>query len=132
MLHNQILYSMLLFSGVSNSRFRNIRNRYNCQDLIDIHHIIPRKFRNHPTILMSEYNIDNGYNLCFLPTNKGRVVLNNHIDRPIHYNGHPGYNEYVEKSLDNMFMDGQVTEENMCRLIVLLRENMRHCHIPFY
>ena len=132
MLYNTIIYSMLLFSGVSNSKFRKIRNRYNCKDLIDIHHIIPRKFTNHPTILMSGYNINDGYNLCFLPTNKGSIKLYNHIDRPIHYNGHQGYNEYVERCLDTMLIDRDVSEENLCKLNKILRDNMRHCNIPFY
>ena len=62
---------------------------------VDIHHIIPREFRYHPTVVLSNYDIENGYNLMFLPTSKGACILNLHTDRPKHFNCHRRYNRYV-------------------------------------
>jgi len=124
-------YSGLLFSGLSRNDFRNTRNRRNLKELVDIHHIVPREFTYHPTILLSNYDIENGYNLIFLPTSKGACILNIHQDRPKHYNGHTKYNRYVATILDKMFIESKTNQYNLCKLNKKLKQNMRHLNIPW-
>ena len=124
-------YSGLLFSGLSRKDFYNARNKRNLNGLVEVHHIIPREFRYHPTILFSEYDIENGYNLMFLPTRKGSVILNTHTDRPKHFNGHRGYNRYVATVLDEMFIQSKTNQYNLCKLNKKLKQNMRHLNIPW-
>jgi len=132
MMFKLLTYSGLLFSYVPKSTFRSTRTERNLQGLIDIHHIIPRQLRNHPTIVLSKYNIENGYNFMFLPTNVGVDKLNIHKNRPIHIRGHPRYNSYVASVLDQMFLEKQTSEYNMCKLNKKLRQSMRHLDIPWY
>ena len=135
MLFKILTYSGLLFYNIHKSSFRNIRIKKNLTGLIEIHHIIPRQFKRHPTILFSNYDIENGYNLILLPNKKGEKLLNIHYDRPIHNNGHIQYNNYVKKRLDYIFNDRN-REENieqiMCELNIELRQNMRHLEIPWF
>lgn len=126
-----LTYSCLLFSGKNHAYFKKTRNRRGLQELIQIHHIIPREFRRHPTIVYSDYDIENGYNLMFLPTNKGAEYLNLHIDRPIHDGGHLQYNRYVGIALDKMFAQDKTRQHHLCELNLELKENMRHLSIPW-
>ena len=132
-----LTYTCLLFSGKNHQYFRNIRTRCGLTDLVQIHHIIPREFRNHPAIIDSGYNIEDGYNLVFLPTRMGVNGLNLHNDRPIHYGGHLLYNRYVGacldemSGLDNMSDQDATRREELCRFNRELRQNMRHCKIDW-
>lgn len=127
-----ITYTGLLFSGIPKMRFQQIRQDRNLQGLVDIHHIIPKQCRNHPTIVLSNYDIKNGYNLMFLPTPEGWIKISNlHPSRPIHMNGHREYNKFVITTLDNMLLNGQTNEYNLCKLNRYLRQNMRHLAIPW-
>jgi hypothetical protein len=127
-----LTYSSLLFSGMPKRTFRNMREKKNLKGLLDIHHIIPREFKKHPTIVFSKYDIENGYNLMFLPTHKGSNNLNIHSDRPIHSNGHIEYNMYVKKLLNEMFNNNLISEKDICELNLHLRQNMRHLDCPWY
>lgn len=126
-----LTYSGLLFSGKPHREFKRIRVNQNLSGLVDIHHILPKEFRYHPTILFSKYNLEDGYNLMFLPTSKGSCILNTHIDRPVHYNRHRSYNRYVGTILDEMFLESKTSEFNMCKLNKILRQNMRHLNCPW-
>ena len=126
MLIKLLTYSGLLFSGTPKNHFKKLRIRKELSGLIDIHHIVPKEFKRHPTIRFSKYNIEDGYNLMFLPTSKGKKILNTHNDRPDHSAGHASYNIYVGTLLDEMFMQGKTSECNMCKLNKKLRESMRH------
>ena len=131
MLLKLLTYSGLLFSGIPKRRFQNIRTRKNLNGLVDIHHIVPLEFRYHPTVLFSEYNIEDGCNLMFLPTLKGSIVLNVHKDRPVHFDGHRKYNKYVGMLLDEMFVESKTSEYNMCKLNKNLKQSMRHLNCPW-
>ena len=142
MLFKLLTYTGLLFYNTKKSLFRNTRRDYNLTGLIEIHHIIPRQFKRHPTIIFSKYDIENGYNFVFLPNKKGENVLNIHPDRPIHNNGHIEYNYYVKERLDIIFnkldkfdrldrfdlIDTINSKYNlqhlMCELNIELRQNM--------
>ena len=100
-------------------------------ELVNLHHIIPREFTYHPTVLLSNYDIENGYNLMFLPTLKGWSTLNTHHDRPPHYNGHIKYNRYIATVLDEMFLESKTNEYNLCKLNKKLKQNMRHLNCPW-
>ena len=126
-----LIYSGLLFSGLSRSNFKSIKKRYKLGDKVQIHHIIPREFKYHPVISFSEYEIENGYNMMFLPTYKGLEKLKLHSDRPIHESGHTKYNSYVGSILDKMLKDEKYYEDDMCLLNIHLKENMRHLNIPW-
>lgn len=126
-----LTYSCLLFSGKNRAYFKNARNRRSLQEKVQIHHIIPREFKRHPTILFSDYEIENGYNMMFLPTDKGSECFNLHIDRPLHYRGHLRYNRYVGIILDEMLIEDKTSEEDLCKFNQYLRENMRHLEIPW-
>ena len=124
-------YSGVLFSGLSRNDFYNVRNKNNLKELVEVHHIVPRQFTYHPTVLLSNYDIENGYNLMFLPTQKGSVILNIHTDRPKHFNGHRKYNRYVSTVLDEMFLESKTNQHNLCKLNKKLKQNMRHLNCPW-
>lgn len=127
-----LTYTRLLFSGSPKTRFQQVRKSRNLQGLVDIHHIIPKQCHNHPTIRMSKYDIENGYNLMFLPTLAGSIKIKNlHFSRPIHMNSHKNYNKFVIEVLDEMFLNSQINEYNLCKLNRYLRQNMRHLEIPW-
>ncbi len=144
MVFKLLTYTGLLFYNTKKSLFRNTRRDYNLTGLVEIHHIIPRQFKRHPTIIFSKYDIENGYNFVFLPNKKGENVLNIHPDRPIHNNGHIEYNYYVKQRLDDIFnkiyqfdiIDTIISKENlqhlMCELNIELRQNMRHLDVPWF
>jgi len=126
-----IAYMSLLFSGKNHQYFRQQRHKRGLDDLVQIHHIIPKEFRNHPAIIYSDYDIEDGYNLVFLPTRIGANGLNLHIDRPIHYGGHLLYNRYVGACLDEMFARDKTSREELAIFNRELRQNMRHCKIDW-
>ena len=131
MLFKVLTYSGLLFSGAPKNHFKKIRTRNNLNGLLDIHHIIPKEFKRHPTVLFSKYNIEDGYNLIFLPTSKGIRMLNTHYDRPDHSGGHSEYNKYIGTVLDKMFCESKTSQYNMCKLNKILRQSMRHLNCPW-
>lgn len=126
-----LTYTCLLFSGKDHSYFRQERTKRGLTDLVQIHHIIPRELSNHPTIIFSDYDIEDGYNLIFLPTNKGSETLNLHKDRPLHYRGHNKYNRYVRMTLDIMFSEDRTSRDDLCKFNNYLRDNMRHCKVEW-
>ena len=66
-----LTYSCLLFSGFTKSKFKSYRKRYKLNNLVEIHHLIPKQHKNHPVILNCNYNIEDIYNFQFLPTKLG-------------------------------------------------------------
>lgn len=89
---------MIIFSGLFRKDFVNIRNRFSLQETVQIHHIIPLEWKNHKKLI--NYNINEGYNLIFLPNKKGKEILN--TNRRIHDGGHPNYNKYVLERLNEI------------------------------
>ena len=127
-----LTYTGLLFSGIPKTRFQKFRQDRNLTGLVDIHHIIPNQCMNHPTIALGNYDIKNGYNLMFLPKPEGWIKIRNlHPTRAIHMNDPIEYNKFVITTLDNMLLNGQTNEYNLCKLNRYLRQNMRHRAIPW-
>lgn len=126
-----ITYSSLIFSGLNINRFKYYKKRFKLTNLVEIHHIIPRQHTNHPIIIKTKYNIDDGYNLMFLPTYKGKNKLNLHLDRPIHQYGHYKYNMFIKSYLDNLLESNNYSKLDIINLNIFLRKNLRHLTIPW-
>ncbi len=90
------MYKLLFLSSLVKRDFISIKYRYNLQGLVQVHHIIPLEWRNHSNLL--DYDVHSGYNLIFLPTKKGKEVIN--TIRRIHDGGHHKYNIFVKEKLD--------------------------------
>ena len=75
------------------------RENFNIIGLVEIHHVVPKEFKNHPTLLREKYDVEEDYNFVFVPSKKGMYELNSH-NRPIHSGGHPAYNLFVKTHLD--------------------------------
>ena len=121
-----LICSLLFNTNISKNNFKKIKRKFNLDDLVEIHHIIPRQLKNHPTIVLSNYDIENGYNLMFLPSNKGKETLKLHNDRPIHTGGHIAYNYYLKGRLDMMLDQKNIREMDLYNLNKELRQELRH------
>ena len=69
--------------------------------LVQTHHVIPRKFQNHPIVLASRYDVNDSANLTLMPTHLGKIVMSNvRENRLTHSWGHRNYDAYVEHMLN--------------------------------
>ena len=132
LLINLFKYSLLFYAYKKKNSFRNIKARFNLNGLVEVHHIIPRQFKGHPTIRESKYDIENTYNLMFLPTYKGKSKLNLNENRPIHEGGHIKYNYYIKYILNELDNNNLKDEESMCILNKNLRSNLKNItYVPW-
>ena len=90
------MYRLLFLANLIRRDFINIKCRYNLQELVQVHHIIPLEWKDHSNLF--DYDVYSGYNLMFLPTRKGKEVIN--TMRRIHDGGHRKYNMFVKEQLD--------------------------------
>tara|TARA_B100001741_G_scaffold264904_1_gene230117 strand:+ start:51 stop:407 length:357 start_codon:yes stop_codon:yes gene_type:complete len=104
---NLILF--MLFTNLFRGHFVKTRDKFNLQELVQIHHIIPREWKNHKNIKNYNYNINAGYNLIFMPNKYGITKLN--TKRKIHDGGHPDYNLYVLSKLNQIEDPFQLSKE---------------------
>ena len=65
---------------------------------VDSHHIIPKQFKYHETILSEKFDINRSYNLIYLPNRKS----SKRIPLLIHDGGHRKYNSYVLRNLNDI------------------------------
>ena len=121
-----LIYSLLFNTNITKINFKKTKRKFNLYDLVEIHHIIPRQLKNHPTIVLSNYDIENGYNLMFLPSKQGKEVLKLHNDRPIHTGGHIAYNYYLKGRLDIMLDLKKIDKVDLYNLNKELRQELRH------
>lgn len=119
-----ILLLSLLSSG-SGTSHRAYRIRFGHRGLTQIHHVIPRQFKNHETLRCARFDINSRHNLIFLPTALGQDTLSLHADRPCHENGHTQYNHYVSITLDH------TSPEEVPELLSSLKQSMRHLDVPW-
>jgi len=70
--------------------------------LVEDHHVIPRRYMEHPIVKKSEYDVNASKNLVMMPTRLGKMVLNVRQDRLFHEGNHPAYSAYVGHMLDVM------------------------------
>ena len=88
--------NLLIFSTLLHGDFIRYKNRFNLNDRVQVHHIIPQEWKKHEKLL--NYDIHSGYNLIFMPTVNGKQFLT--TKRRIHDGGHPSYNKYIKTKLD--------------------------------
>ena len=99
--------------------------RKHLQEKVQIHHVIPRQFKSHPTLLMNQFDVEDGYNLIFLPV--GEEVLNTR--RPVHFGGHPAYNEFCRLHLNDCHSQNDIYFL-MIMLITFLKGKST-CNLPW-
>lgn len=126
-----ITYSCLLFSGFTKKKLKIYKKRFILHNLVEIHHIIPRQHKNHPVVLNTNYDLEDGYNLMFLPTEKGKLNLKLHTSRPIHQNGHCKYNIFINNYLDYLYINNNYSQIDIIILNRYLRKNLRSLNIPW-
>ena len=90
------MHRVVVFENLVKRDFVNIKCRYNLHELVQVHHIIPLEWKAHPNLF--NYDVYSGNNLIFLPTRKGKEVIN--TVRRIHDGGHRKYNMFVKEQLD--------------------------------
>ena len=82
--------------GYSKVHLRSARERWHLDT--EIHHIVPRQFARHPRVLSEQYDVEQDYNLMFMPKRGTRR-------RPGHSGGHMHYNAFVESHLNDTSTD---------------------------
>lgn len=68
--------------------------------LVEIHHVVPREFKNHPTVLKYGYDVESDYNTIFVPSARGVAIGLRRY--PIHTGGHMAYNTYTRRHLETI------------------------------
>lgn len=88
---------MLLFLNLRKKDFTAYKYRYNLQEYVHIHHIIPLEWRSKANL--KGYDVDSGYNLMFMPNKLGISKINTY--RRNHEGGHMKYNKYICERLEH-------------------------------
>lgn len=116
---------------VVSSRIHTARDRFHLQQLVQIHHIYPRQFRNHP--VLRHYDIHDESNLIWMPTKLGSQQLHTRPDRLVHDGGHASYNRYVGKYLEHVKqMPPSIRPVLLNQTQAVLRNEMRrHTFVPW-
>lgn len=114
------LLHKLPLENVLKYKYKHAKIRWSIGDKVHVHHIIPRQFRNHPVLI--GYDIENGYNLMFMPNKLGKAFLR--TTRPCHEGGHSAYNRYVGKCLEHIYRD--LDYEDHIIHVRLLSAHLRH------
>ena len=76
--------------------------------LVEDHHVIPKKYRDHAIVKQFGFDVDASHNLIMMPTTYGKVVLNVRKDRMTHNGPHVKYNRYVGTLLDSIKTEGDL------------------------
>jgi hypothetical protein len=100
----------LLFLNLRKKDFVSYKYRFQLQEYVHIHHIIPLEWRSKANL--KGYNVDMGYNLMFMPNKIGKTKIN--TVRRNHEGGHMKYNKYINERL-----------EHECPFEI--RQSVRHC-----
>ncbi len=114
------------------NHYSAIKDRFDLHGLVQVHHIYPRQFRNHP--LLRNYDINDKKNLVLMPTKKGEQLLNIRDDRLIHDGGHASYNRYIGKTLHSVSSMPSAYHSILLNNTqrVLRSEMRRHTFVPWY
>lgn len=76
-------------------RMRSVRNRFGLQNLVQIHHIIPKEHSHYRSLERVGFDADCCENLIFMPAAEGLDTK-----RFVHNGGHAQYNRYVFQELE--------------------------------
>lgn len=93
--------------GHTKRQLRKKRDQLQLRGLIDIHHIIPREFKNHPTLKKNRYDVEESYNLMFMPRRVAVYTMTLRENRPLHDVNHSIYNDMVGNGLCIYQNDGE-------------------------
>lgn len=66
------------------------------------HHVIPKQWRRHPSVLRFGLDINCSNNLIMMPTQYGKYRFQIRPERYTHDGGHHKYNIYVREILDSL------------------------------
>ena len=82
---------------------KSFRRRHDLvSDFVQDHHVIPKQWRKHPTVLRFGLDINDPHNLILMPTAYGKYRFRLRHERYTHDSGHYKYNTYVREMLDSM------------------------------
>lgn len=120
-----------LLGALAPTRLETMRDRFHLRGLVQIHHIYPRQFRNHP--VLRHYDVDDASNLMYMPTRAGVEALRTRPDRLVHDGGHPSYYRYVGKYLEHVAQMPPVLHPILLNNTqkVLRGEMRRHTFVPW-
>lgn len=93
------------------------------------HHVIPKQWRRHPSVLRFGYDVNSSQNLIMMPTYYGHYKFELRSQRYTHDGGHHKYNVYVGLMLD-CIQDEDEFEYFICFLKKTLRRG--EDNIPWY
>lgn len=88
---------MLLFLNLGKKDFIKYKYRYNLENYVHVHHIIPLEWRSKANL--KGYDVEKGYNLMFMPNKLG--ITNINTTRRNHEGGHMKYNKYISSRLEH-------------------------------
>jgi hypothetical protein len=112
------------YSTRSRSALARTRRRFGLADTTEVHHIIPREFRQHRLIRDADFPMNGGYNLMLMPNALGKQAIN--TTRPCHQGGHGAYNKYVRGRMECLSCPTQLPE-----LVRELRQRIRLNCVPW-
>lgn len=108
------------------------RNRFHLKGLVQVHHIYPQQFRNHP--VLENFDMHGDENLIMIPTKLGKEQLHLNSGRLIHDGGHDKYNRYIGSYLDKIYkyLPKTLWNEHINYTLRFLRREMRnHTVVPW-
>lgn len=87
-----------------NSQARKAFRRRNgvVSDFVQDHHVIPKQWRKHPSVLRFGLDINDSQNLILMPTAYGKYRFKLRPERYTHDGGHHKYNVYIKEILDSL------------------------------
>ena len=126
-----MLSLMLCALSLGANKLRVARTRFKLKGLVQIHHVIPRQFSNHPAL--ENFNVDAENNLIFMPTVRGAQQMHLRPDRLIHDGGHSQYNRYVGRYLEEVsHLPSMLRDRRINDTVDNLRSEMRrHTFVPW-
>ena len=96
-------------------RYRSARRRFRIEGQVQIHHIIPRQLRAHPSL--REFDVHGFHNLMFVPSTPNLTRLRVRPCRISRHNGgHALYNEYVRTRLNDGAFVGDLVRDLRSRI----------------
>lgn len=71
--------------------------------LVNDHHIIPKSLKKHKLLKITNYKINQNYNLFIMPNSKNTIkILNLDPNTVVHNGSHIKYNFYVKQNLNQI------------------------------
>lgn len=96
--------------------------------LVNDHHIIPKSLKNHKLLKITNYKINQNYNLFIMPNSKNTIkILNLHPNTIIHDGSHEKYNFYVKQNLNKILKYQSIDEKKyyLWLFVKYLEDNLK-------